>query len=243
MLLFTLLFLIRRIEQSAACPDELPPFLQLFRNLEGGCVRRAKSAGNQTVVTLTLEWHLINYQQPTASPLWDALSCRSCDSFFYLFCLLLTVFPLYSFTCRRASRLWVFKSFATWGDTCLFRLWWKIVSRCLLKMNFKRCLNEKCGWQAVAGKHGRCILHKGSAREMGKIPQTNECLGNTQCYSTFCDRSLTDWGHFWKVPHCWSTLPCTDQWAHTSFILIYLKRITFCVMSLMFYQQSFLFFK
>lgn len=96
--------------------------------------------------------------------------------FLYLFCLLLTVFPLYSSTCRRASRLWVFKSFATWGDTCLFRLWWKIVSRCLLKMNFKRCLNEKCGWQAVAGKHGRCVLHTGSAREMGKIPQTNKLL-------------------------------------------------------------------
>lgn len=156
---------------------------------------------------------------------------------------MLTVFPLYSFTCRRASRLRVCKSFATWGETCLFRLWWKIVSRCLLKMNFKRCLNEKCGWQAVAGKHGRCVLHTGSARETGKIPQTNECLGNTQCYSSFCDRSLTDWGHFWKVPHCWSTLPCTDQWARTSFILIYLKRITFRVMSLMFYQQSFLFFK
>lgn len=158
---------------------------------------------------------------------------------------MLTVFPLYSFTCRLASQLWVFKSFATWGDTSLFRFWWKIVSRCLLKMNFKSCLNEKCGWQEVAGKHGRCVLHTGSAKEinviMGKIPQANECLGNTQCYSTFCDRSLTDWGYFWKVPHCWSTLPCTDQWAHTSFILIHLKRITFCVMSLMFTSSLFFF--
>lgn len=35
----------------------------------------------------------------------------------------------------------------------------------LFKMNFRSCFIEKCGWQAVAGNHGRWVLHTGSAKQ------------------------------------------------------------------------------